>query len=1026
MRPTFKSVLAVTLLALVSCSDEATGPTPPDAVPLAANPFTAGEEQLATVPSEETLAGPETIARGRGGPDEFSIPFEIDPFEAYEAFYLVVEPAEGLSNPTAAWIEVDGEEIVGPDAFNARTLPEARIEIFVEAAGQIDVRIAGRPGSGMRVSLVGKYRPGWGRVGPGGGTVLHPDGMQYTIPPGGLDGDVVVQIETLPMDIDPEAQNLTPTFAVRFLTPGGTAPAAAAARGPEGAPVLAIPPWVFKAIPHLIHIDLSRGLQEGEYVQVNATANLDGPTITGAHVADRTVDEDREGVTARVNGVSPAMPNNAYQVEVKSAVCSSDALYELLERDPATSGDVPIVYIHGWQPHETDCDAWTEDFNAEEQGSAVLSHLSDLHDQIAFHRFTYPSFNPVGNAGAFLADALVEAFPDRDDIILVGHSMGGLVARSALTHPGLEDRVARTITLGTPHLGSPLASPSHVAAKGIEAGLARECVIPDLKPSVLDCQDGLVVALGLVFVDLETAGAQDLVPEDLGGSFIPALPPLSGPEELHQFAGQLGDASDLVPCGGSLASCLAYRTQLRLFGIDGLVSDAVVPLSSAFGVPGAQRYESHGEKYDHSELARGNWIGARHEDPDPLLTEVAELVAEAIMTSAPLPYSEDFSTDPSLTATYQPKPGEKFFWNASEEILEIRVQEEDGARKFAFSEAFEQLGQDQAFTVSVDQRIVEQSWGLPHGMSFTQGLDESVGMAINHSGTGRDFRVTDASPATSAYRSGQVSLNTWYTITVAYFGNGTADIVIRERSSGVVESEFRGVEFVPGSFNRVAYGVGTIHRDGRAAEIHYDNVLVRRGADPGGGPLSLLETFEDGDYTSDPAWRFRQTPGAIERGTATTEVIDGTVEFLRVGAGGRGGGQSLTTPVSTPITDDLRYEFDVRVMSHSLPGCGVGCTEYPFYTVLAMSQPNGVQDRLVFAYSTNGGFDRTQPRPDGGVWRWVVRSDAPPGVWLRDQNFRIRDYNTTAVTIDSVRIAANGWDHHSFVDNVELPAVTRR
>ncbi len=45
---------------------------------------------------------------------------------------------------------------------------------------------------------------------------------------------------------------------------------------------------------------------------------------------------------------------------------------------------------------------------------------------------------------------------DRAQLILVGHSMGGLVARAYLRHYGAQ-RVARVITLGTPHDGTALA-----------------------------------------------------------------------------------------------------------------------------------------------------------------------------------------------------------------------------------------------------------------------------------------------------------------------------------------------------------------------------------------------------------------------------------------------------------------------------------------------------------------------------------------------------------------------------------------
>lgn len=69
-----------------------------------------------------------------------------------------------------------------------------------------------------------------------------------------------------------------------------------------------------------------------------------------------------------------------------------------------------------------------------------------------------------------LLDALVESWPvPVEDLVLIGHSMGGLVARSALHQAagGAADAsawttlVRDTITLGSPHLGAPLERGVH-------------------------------------------------------------------------------------------------------------------------------------------------------------------------------------------------------------------------------------------------------------------------------------------------------------------------------------------------------------------------------------------------------------------------------------------------------------------------------------------------------------------------------------------------------------------------------------
>jgi hypothetical protein len=57
----------------------------------------------------------------------------------------------------------------------------------------------------------------------------------------------------------------------------------------------------------------------------------------------------------------------------------------------------------------------------------------------------------VASLGKLLADRI--AADGRDDVALVGHSMGGLVARAALTQ-GAGPRVSRVVLLGTPNSGS--------------------------------------------------------------------------------------------------------------------------------------------------------------------------------------------------------------------------------------------------------------------------------------------------------------------------------------------------------------------------------------------------------------------------------------------------------------------------------------------------------------------------------------------------------------------------------------------
>ncbi len=78
-----------------------------------------------------------------------------------------------------------------------------------------------------------------------------------------------------------------------------------------------------------------------------------------------------------------------------------------------------------------------------------------------------------GRALSDLMEQLVAAWPvPVDDVVLVGHSMGGLVARSAAHHGAAVgaqwvQRVRVTVSLGTPHLGAPLEQVAHYASAAL-------------------------------------------------------------------------------------------------------------------------------------------------------------------------------------------------------------------------------------------------------------------------------------------------------------------------------------------------------------------------------------------------------------------------------------------------------------------------------------------------------------------------------------------------------------------------------
>jgi len=105
----------------------------------------------------------------------------------------------------------------------------------------------------------------------------------------------------------------------------------------------------------------------------------------------------------------------------------------------------------------------------------IGTHLEKLGAQVYSPRV--PPASSISARAQRLAD-LIRALPE-PRVNIVAHSMGGLDARYAISQLGLGGRVASLITIGTPHLGTPLADAGHALFGRITRLLRR---IIDLTP----------------------------------------------------------------------------------------------------------------------------------------------------------------------------------------------------------------------------------------------------------------------------------------------------------------------------------------------------------------------------------------------------------------------------------------------------------------------------------------------------------------------------------------------------------------
>ncbi|TGM11428.1 alpha/beta hydrolase [Leptospira selangorensis] len=340
------------------------------------------------------------------------------------------------------------------------------------------------------------------------------------------------------------------------------------------------------------------------------------------YVQDRITPPDHKSVAEQIKDyiVSSyfAEQNHAlYKFSTVFPDMAVGSLSPLYFQDPyfqRNNSKAKIVLIHGWDFAERQTDLPT-DFNKKvanllgtwNQGLAFITQTTDLpsgygstsvYDTFEIYVFTYRTSDYIEINGRRFIDSLNAAFTSSDKVVVVAHSMGGLVSRAAIQHPNnTKNVIDHIVSLGTPYYGSPYSSPQYTG---------NLSSIGTIIKFMTDTPGGQ----GLAYTNGLSAGVTAISPPITDGTnqafnfFLESMIANTSKDSITTvYGGSMGsgNCSDTAHATTYQAACTVITNGSPVFGS----SDGIVPLASALlnGRAGTQHTVSN---MDHSQMSFRN------------------------------------------------------------------------------------------------------------------------------------------------------------------------------------------------------------------------------------------------------------------------------------------------------------------------------------------------------------------------------------------------------------------------------------
>jgi len=248
---------------------------------------------------------------------------------------------------------------------------------------------------------------------------------------------------------------------------------------------------------------------------------------------------------------------------------------------PTLVKELNIVFLHGAGGHADSFQFLTDSIKEKLPAFAAIYERANPNISIVINTLArwYPGYVDIDVWAGNIADSLKEHFGDKEDLILVGHSMGGKTALHMVAKNvgDVADRVAAVVTINSPirnlsqyyaPAGGPVLEYYQTILLGADEGIARSVVYHDCSEEAKWVGENknwlaLVSAEGAPFSRQFDRAGVDAWPRDMDDGVVPISAQYSDGADTVYY-GQHGHGA--LATDNEVASLVADRILRYLFG----------------------------------------------------------------------------------------------------------------------------------------------------------------------------------------------------------------------------------------------------------------------------------------------------------------------------------------------------------------------------------------------------------------------------------------------------------------------------